>query len=77
LTRETSHFDDAEQFLTSKNEAVAQLVKHDEASAAWVDVTGANRIPDWLRAKKSRMLDQGRPANELMARWRKSEGKPI
>jgi hypothetical protein len=42
-----------------------------------VDVTGANRIPDWLRAKKSRMLDQGRPANELMARWRKSEGKPI
>lgn len=30
-----------------QKEAVAQLVKHHEASAAWVEVTEAYRIPDW------------------------------
>jgi hypothetical protein len=35
---ETSYFDDAEQFMTLQKEAVAQLVKHHEASAAWLEV---------------------------------------
>ena len=30
-----------------QKEAVAQLVKHHEASAAWVEVTEDYRIPDW------------------------------
>jgi ParB family transcriptional regulator, chromosome partitioning protein len=44
---ETSYFDDWEEFLRLQKEAVAQLVKEYEASAAWVEVTEAYRIPDW------------------------------
>jgi ParB family chromosome partitioning protein len=44
---ETSYFDDGEQFLALQKEAVAQLVKLHEASAAWVEVTEGYRIPDW------------------------------
>jgi ParB family chromosome partitioning protein len=44
---ETSYFDDGEQFLALQKEAVAQLVKHHEASAAWVEVTEGYRSPDW------------------------------
>jgi ParB family chromosome partitioning protein len=44
---ETSYFDDWEQFLRLQKEAVAQWVKQHEASAAWVEVTDAYRIPDW------------------------------
>jgi ParB family transcriptional regulator, chromosome partitioning protein len=44
---ETSYFDDGEQFLVLQKEAVARLVKHHEASAAWVEVTDGYRIPDW------------------------------
>jgi len=44
---ETSYFDDGEEFLRLQTEAVAQLVKHHEASAAWVEVSKAYRIPDW------------------------------
>jgi len=44
---ETSYFDDGEQFLALQKEAVTQLVKHHEASAAWVEVTENYRIPDW------------------------------
>ena len=45
---ETSYFDDGEQFLALQKEAVAQLVKHHEAQAAWVEVTEESyRIPDW------------------------------
>jgi ParB family chromosome partitioning protein len=43
----TSYFDDGEQFLVLQKEAVAQLVKHHEASAAWVEVAEGYRIPDW------------------------------
>ena len=48
---ETSYFDDAEQFFALQKEAVAQLVKHHEASAAWVEVTEVYRIPDWQYRK--------------------------
>jgi ParB family chromosome partitioning protein len=44
---ETSYFDDGEEFLRLQKEAVTQLVKHHEASATWVEVTEAYRIPDW------------------------------
>lgn len=48
---ETSYFDDAEQFFALQKEAVAQLVKHHEASAAWVDVTESYSIPEWQYRK--------------------------
>src|SRR6516164_629636 len=44
---ETSYFDDGEEFLRLQKEAVARLVKNHEASAAWVELTEAYRIPDW------------------------------
>jgi ParB family transcriptional regulator, chromosome partitioning protein len=44
---ETSYFDDGEEFLRLQKEAVTQLVKHHEASAAWVELTEAYGIPDW------------------------------
>jgi ParB family chromosome partitioning protein len=44
---ETSYFDDGEEFLRLQKESVAELVKHREASAAWVEVTESYRIPDW------------------------------
>jgi hypothetical protein len=37
--------------MTLQKEAVAQLVKHHEASAAWLEVTDAYRIPDWQYRK--------------------------
>ncbi len=43
---ETSYFDDAEQFFSLQEEAVNALAHH-RASAAWVEVTGSYRIPDW------------------------------
>jgi len=56
---ETSYFDDAEQFLALQKEAVAQLVKHHEASAAWVDVTESYNIPDWQYRKASKREKSG------------------
>jgi ParB family chromosome partitioning protein len=44
---ETSYFDDWEEFLRLQREAVAQLVKHHEASTAWVEVTEDYRLSDW------------------------------
>lgn len=44
---ETSYFDDADEFFRLQKEAVAQLAKHHEASAAWVEVTEDYRMPDW------------------------------
>src|SRR5215472_5241530 len=44
---ETSYFDDREEFSRLQKEGVAQLVKHHEASAAWVEVTEDYRLPDW------------------------------
>jgi ParB family chromosome partitioning protein len=56
---ETSYFDDAEKFLTLQKEAVAQLVKHHEASAAWVEVTESHHIPDWQYRKASKRQKGG------------------
>lgn len=44
---QTSYFDDREQFLRLQKEAVAQLVKYHEASAAWVEIIDDYWIPDW------------------------------
>jgi ParB family chromosome partitioning protein len=55
---ETSYFDDAEQFMALQKEAVDELVKHHEASAAWVDVTEAYNIPDW-QYRKARKNQKG------------------
>src|SRR4029077_3574671 len=44
---EASYFDNWEEFLRLQKEAVAQLLKHHETSAAWVEVTEDHRIPDW------------------------------
>jgi ParB family transcriptional regulator, chromosome partitioning protein len=51
---ETSYFDDAEQFFALQKEAVEELRKHHEASAAWVTVTEDYRLSDWQyrKAKK-------------------------
>ena len=56
---ETSYFDDAEQFLILQKEAVAQLVRHHEASAAWVDVTESYNIPDWQYRKAGKRQKGG------------------
>lgn len=56
---ETSYFDDAEQFLTLQKEAVAQLVRHHEASASWVEVTESHHIPDWQYRKASKRQKGG------------------
>jgi ParB family transcriptional regulator, chromosome partitioning protein len=44
---ETSYFDDGEEFFRLQKEAVARLVKHHKASAAWVEVTEDYRILEW------------------------------
>jgi len=51
---ETSYFDDAEQFFALQKEAVEELRKHHEVSAAWVKVTEDYRLSDWQyrKAKK-------------------------
>jgi len=56
---ETSYFDDAEQFFALQKEAVEELRKHHEASAAWVDVTGDYRIPDWKYRKARKNQKSG------------------
>jgi len=56
---ETSYFDDAEQFIALQKEAVAQLVKHHEANAAWVDVTESYSIPDWQYRKAGKREKSG------------------
>jgi ParB family chromosome partitioning protein len=48
---ETSYFDDAEQFFVLQKEAVEELRKHHEASAAWVKVTEEYRLSDWQYRK--------------------------
>src|SRR6516225_9937314 len=44
---ESSYFDDEEEFFRLQREAVAQLVKHQEADAAWVELTEDYRLSDW------------------------------
>jgi len=55
---ETSYFDDAEQFMALQKDAVAQLVKHHEETAAWVDVTQGWHIPEW-QYRKARKNQKG------------------
>jgi ParB family chromosome partitioning protein len=55
---ETSYFDDAEQFFALQKEAVEELRKHHEASAAWVDITGDYRVPEW-KYRKARKNQKG------------------
>ncbi len=56
---ETSYFDDAEQFFALQKEAVAELVKHHEASAAWVELTEAHSIPEWQYRKARKKESKG------------------
>ena len=56
---ETSYFDDAEQFMALQKEAVAELVKHHEATAAWVEVTQGWHIPDWQYRKARKNQKSG------------------
>jgi ParB family chromosome partitioning protein len=56
---ETSYFDDAEQFFALQKEAVEELRKHHEASAAWVKVTEEYRLSDWQYRKASRKQKGG------------------
>jgi ParB family chromosome partitioning protein len=51
--KEESYFDDGEQFFALQREAVDELVKHHQATAAWVEVTEEYNIPDW-RYRKAR-----------------------
>jgi ParB family transcriptional regulator, chromosome partitioning protein len=55
---ETSYFDDAEQFFALQREAVEELRKHHEASAAWVKVTEDYRLSDW-QYRKARKNQKG------------------
>jgi len=55
---ETSYFDDAEQFFRLQKEAVEELRKHHEASAAWVTVTEEYRLSDW-QYRKARKNQKG------------------
>jgi ParB family chromosome partitioning protein len=55
---ETSYFDDAEQFMALQKEAVAELVKHHEEAAAWVEVTQGWHIPEW-QYRKARKNQKG------------------
>ena len=56
---ETSYFDDAEQFWTLQREAVAELKKHHETSAAWVEVTNGWNIPEWQYRKARKNQKSG------------------
>lgn len=56
---ETSYFDDAEQFMALQKEAVEELRKHHEASAAWVDVTQGWHIPAWQYGKARKNQKSG------------------
>jgi ParB family chromosome partitioning protein len=56
---ETSYFDDAEQFFALQKEAVEELRKHHEASAAWVDITEDYRVPEWKYRKARKKQKSG------------------
>jgi ParB family transcriptional regulator, chromosome partitioning protein len=49
---------DAEQFFALQREAVEELVKHHESSAAWVEVTQHHSITDW-QYRKARKNQKG------------------
>lgn len=56
---ETSYYDDTEQFFALQREAVAALVKHHEATAAWVEVTEEYNVPDWRYRKAKKKEPKG------------------
>lgn len=56
---ETTYYDDTEQFFALQREAVDALVKHHEASAAWVEVTEEYNVPDWRYRKAKKKEPKG------------------
>jgi ParB family chromosome partitioning protein len=56
---ETSYFDDAEQFFALQKEAVEELRKHHEASAAGGTVTEEYRLSDWQYRKARKNQKSG------------------
>lgn len=56
---ETSYFDDAEQFFALQKDAVEELKKHHEESAAWVDVTEGWHVPEWKYRKARKNQKSG------------------
>ncbi len=56
--KEESYFDDGEQFFKLQREAVEELRKHHEASAAWVKVTEEYRLPEW-QYRKAKKKEKG------------------
>lgn len=56
---ETSYYDDTEQFFALQREAVEALVKHHQASAAWVEVTEEYNVPDWRYRKAKKKEPKG------------------
>ena len=56
---ETSYFDNHEQFHALQKEAVAELVKHHEERAAWVEVTQDHALRDWQFRKARKNQKSG------------------
>lgn len=56
---ETSYYDDTEQFFALQRLAVDALVKHHEATAAWVEVTEEYNVPDWRYRKAKKKEPKG------------------
>ncbi|HVU19478.1 MAG TPA: ParB/RepB/Spo0J family partition protein [Rhizomicrobium sp.] len=57
--KEESYFDDVEQFFALQREAVDALVKHHQATAAWVEVTEEYNVPDWRYRKAKKKEPKG------------------
>lgn len=57
--KEESYFDDVEQFFALQREAIDELVKHHEATAAWVEVTEEYNVPDWRYRKAKKKEPKG------------------
>jgi ParB family chromosome partitioning protein len=57
--KEESYFDDGEQFFKLQREAVEELRKHHEATAAWVKVTEEYRLPEWQYRKAKKKQKSG------------------
>jgi ParB family chromosome partitioning protein len=51
---EESYFDDAEQFMALQQQAVEELARSYADKAAWVEVTGSYRLPEWQYEKATK-----------------------
>jgi ParB family chromosome partitioning protein len=56
---ETTYYDDTEQFFALQREAVEALVKHHQATSAWVEVTEEYNVPDWRYRKAKKKEPKG------------------